>query len=103
LMEHAFKDLRKHSLPFKQFFQVEPHELPDAEVETFYRQGASMVYMLIENYGKNAFLTFMDRYAATGDIDRSLAAAYPTLPSVEALGAVWGLFFQQTDSVGVTK
>jgi len=103
LMEHAFKDLRKHALPFQQFFQVEPHHLPDAEVSTFYMQGASMVYMLIENYGKEPFLLFMNRYASTGDINRSLAATYPTLPSVEALGAVWGLFFQQAESASLTK
>lgn len=96
LMEHEFKDLGKQALPFKEFFQVEPHQLPDDQVGTFYRQGASMVYMLIENYGKASFLAFMRYYAATGNVDRSLAAAYPTLPSVEALGAVWGLFFQQS-------
>jgi hypothetical protein len=59
-----------------------------------------MVYMLIEMYGKEAFLKFMHHYAITGDIDRSLAASYPTLPSVDALGSVWGLFFQRAEGAG---
>lgn len=96
LMQHSFKGLGKHYLPFQRFFDTDPHSLnSDEEVSLFYRQGFSVVYMLIENYGHKEFLAFLDAYHQhDGDVSAALHETYPTIQNLAALGAVWGLFFE---------
>jgi hypothetical protein len=100
LQEHEFSNLRGHFIPFGQFFSIEPHQLSrDEDVGVFYEQGSSVVYLLIEEYGREGFLKFMKTYAEGSSVDRALAMTYPTLPNLEALAAVWGLFFNDAATV----
>jgi hypothetical protein len=100
LQEHEFSRLRGHFIPFNRFFTMEPHELAAADdVEVFYEQGSSVVYLLIEEYGRDSFLKFMKVYAGGASVDRALASAYPSLPDLNALAAVWGLFFNDAATV----
>ncbi len=94
LQERYFQGLRGRALPFGRFFTQDPHALPSNEVATFYRQGFSVVYMLVEDYGRGPFLAFLRAYARDGgDADRALASTYPTIPDTAALAAVWGVFY----------
>lgn len=94
LMGHRFKGLREKALPFKLFFKTDPHDIVSSEqVEVFYQQGFSIVYMLQEHFGRESFLAFLKVYGAGQNMDLALKRAYPTIPDVEALSAVWGLFF----------
>jgi hypothetical protein len=100
LQEHEFSKLRGHFIPFKQFFSIEPHQLHrDEDVGIFYEQGSSVVYLLLEEYGRDNFLKFLDSYAQGVDVDKALASAYPSLPDLNALAAVWGLFFNDAATV----
>lgn len=95
LQRNMFASLRTQALPFGAFFQMDPHQLDsDDKVALFYRQGFSVVAMLVDQYGRDAFLDFLRHYAATGRVDQSLAKAYPSLQDVDALSAVWGLFYR---------
>ncbi|MGH7442264.1 MAG: hypothetical protein ACREKE_06275, partial [bacterium] len=98
LQDHFFRGLRAQALPFDRFFSVEPRSLPDAQVATFYRQGFSVVYLLVEDYGRGPFLVFLKALSGGGDVNRALAEAYPTIPNVASLAAVWGLFYPKTDA-----
>jgi hypothetical protein len=100
LQEHEFNRLRGHFIPFRQFFSIEPHELNrDEDVGVFYDQGSSVVYLLIEEYGRDSFLKFMKTYASGTSVDKALAVNYPSLPDLDALAAVWGLFFNDEATV----
>lgn len=95
LSEHAFANLSQRSLPFGNFFDVDPYQIksPD-DVATFYRQGFSIVFLLVEHYGRKDFLRFLDNYrAANGNATAALAATYPTIQNTSELAAVWGLFY----------
>lgn len=95
LNRHRFQSLSAQALPFDRFFAIDPHSLARTEdVQTFYRQGFSLVFMLIEHYGEESFLRFMDAYRRSdGQVTRALAEAYPSIRSTEDLAAVWGLFY----------
>jgi hypothetical protein len=93
LQNNYFASLRSTALPFDVFFRTDPHVLPDAEVATFYQQGFSVVYLLIEDYGREPFLKFLRSYAARKDVNAALAGAFPTIPDINALAAVWTLFY----------
>jgi hypothetical protein len=93
LQDNYFRSLRVRALPFDSFFKTDPHQLPDAEVATFYTQGFSVVYLLIEDYGRGPFLKFLRECAAHKGIDAALAAAFPTIPNIGALASVWSLFY----------
>ena len=93
LQNNYFASLRSTALPFDLFFKTDPHFLPDAEVGTFYQQGFSVVYLLIEDYGREPFLKFLRVYAAHKDINAAMAGAFPTIPDIKALAAVWALFY----------
>jgi hypothetical protein len=93
LQDNYFASLRSTALPFDVFFRTDPHFLPDAEVGTFYQQGFSVVYLLIEDYGRGPFLKFLRAYAGHKDINAALAGAFPTIPNIGALAAVWTLFY----------
>jgi hypothetical protein len=95
LGEHVFAKLAQRNLPFGTFFDVDPHEIKDSnDVEIFYRQGFSIVFLLVEHYGRKDFLRFLDNYrAANGSATAALAATYPTIQNIDELAAVWGLFY----------
>jgi hypothetical protein len=95
LDEHVFSSLAGKALPFADFFRMDPHRLSDPQqVALFYRQGFSVVFMLLENYGKEHFLKFLRAYRSYGrDVDRALASVYPTIQNMDDLSAVWGLFY----------
>jgi hypothetical protein len=100
LQEKEFSNLKGHFIPFKRFFELEPHQLDKEEdVGTFYEQGSSVVYLLIEEYGRDSFLKFLQTYSSGASVDRALAATYPSLPDLDALAAVWGLFFNDAATV----
>lgn len=94
LRRNRFQGLAGRSMPFDRFFSTDPHALADVEdVKTFYRQGFSVVFMLVEHYGRKDFLRFLDAYRRRGDAALALADAYPSIQGLEDLAAVWGLFF----------
>jgi aminopeptidase N len=95
LDEHVFKQLEGQTIPFDRFFQVDPHRISNTqEVATFYRQGFSVVFMLIEHYGQEQFLTFLRAYRrGDRDVAKALAEAYPTIQNTEGLASVWSLFY----------
>jgi hypothetical protein len=93
LQDNYFAGLRDRALPFDLFFRTDPHALPDADVATFYQQGFSVVYLLIEDYGREPFLKFLREYGAGKDVNAALAASFPTIPNIRALAAVWSLFY----------
>jgi hypothetical protein len=100
LQEHEFSKLKGHFIPFGRFFEVEPHQLAqEQDVGIFYEQGSSVVYLLIEEYGRDSFLKFLKSYADGNGVDRALAMNYPSLPDLNALAAVWGLFFNDAATV----
>jgi hypothetical protein len=100
LQRHSFKGLAARALPFDQFFAIDPHSLSKTEdVVTFYRQGFSVVFLLVEHYGREAFLGFLDAYRLNGgDAARALAVAYPSIQGTSDLAAVWDLFFRLPES-----
>jgi hypothetical protein len=95
LSEHAFAKLAQRSLPFGDFFEIDPYEIKDPnDVGIFYRQGFSIVFLLVEHYGRKDFLRFLDNYRlANGNATAALAATYPTIQNTSELAAVWGLFY----------
>ena len=100
LQEHEFSKLRGHFIPFKEFFGLEPHQLAkEQDVAVFYEQGSSLVYLLIEQYGRERFLKFLQAYADGNPVERALAMNYSSLPDMDALAAVWGLFFDDAATV----
>lgn len=106
LQNTLFASLRSKALPFDLFFRTDPHQLPDDEVATFYQQGFSVVYLLIEDYGRDPFLKFLHQFTAHKDINAALADAFPTIPNINALAAVWSLFYpkavEATSAPGTT-
>lgn len=95
LQNRYFLSLRSRALPFDQFFKTDPHQLPAADVGTFYQQGFSVVYLLIEDYGREPFLKFLRDYNADKNVDAALAGAFPSIRNVGALATVWSLFYPQ--------
>jgi hypothetical protein len=95
LMNNYFVGLKNKALPFQAFLDDNPQLMGDTQqINTFYVQGFSIVYVLIEQYGRPAFLRFL-RVLATGKtLADSLAACYPTIRSAGDLGAVWDLFMR---------
>lgn len=95
LDEHRFAKLATRSIPFDCFFSIDPHTLKETEdVETFYRQGFSVVFMLVEHFGRADFLRFLNAYRdSNGNASVALAKAYPTIPDTDALASLWGLYF----------
>jgi hypothetical protein len=95
LKENVFKDLAKNPLPFELFLHHRPQELGTvADVHQFYNQGHSMVYVLIQYYGKDAFLKFLHNFSQTQDMNASFAGAYDTIHSLDDLHGIWTLFFR---------
>jgi hypothetical protein len=97
LRQKRFAKLAERSLPFDRYFLTDPHELKsDADVETFYRQGFSLVFLLVEHYGQKNFLRFLDAYREQrGNATKALAQVYPTIQDESELAAVWGLFYEK--------
>lgn len=95
LDKHRFKALAAKSIPFDHFFEIDPHDLKtDDEVRIFYRQGFSVVFMLVEHFGRADFLRFLNAYRdSAGNASIALAKVYPTIPDTEALAGLWGLYF----------
>lgn len=98
LQKNRFNGLADRSLPFDHFFQTDPHALGSSEdVRTFYRQGFSLVFLLVEHYGRKDFLRFLDAYRhKQGDATAALAAVYPSIQSTADLAAVWGLYYEKS-------
>ncbi len=92
LKANLFKSLLAKSLPFKKFVQSEPNRLALDDVRTFYQQGFSVVYVLIERFGKESFVNFLRYATQDGDLDRALKKAYPTIQGIEQLGGIWDLY-----------
>jgi hypothetical protein len=95
LQNRYFRSLRSRALPFDRFFQTDPHQLPEADVGTFYQQGFSVVYLLIEDYGREPFLKFLKDYNSNKSVDAALADAFPSIRNIGALATVWSLFYPQ--------
>jgi hypothetical protein len=95
LQNRRFAGLAQRSLPFSSFFLINPYQLKTPEeVGTFYTQGFSLVFMLVEHYGQKNFLRFLDAYREqNGDAAKALALTYPTIQNTDQLAAVWGLFY----------
>ena len=95
LMANEFNRLKQKSLPFGIFLLDDPQQMKDtASIETFYTQGFSIVYVLIEEYGKEPFLRFLHYLGAGKPLAQSLQAAYPTIRNATELQAVWSLFMR---------
>jgi hypothetical protein len=95
LKENVFKGLRQRQLPFRLFLNQRPSELIETkDVELFYRQGFSIVFVMAEFYGKKEFITFLRNLARTREINKALICSYETIPNVQALEAVWQLFMK---------
>jgi hypothetical protein len=93
--ENLFKNITLTPLPFDLFLNSRPQELATtAEVYQFYNQGHSMVFVLIQYYGKDAFLNFLHNYSRTKDMNASLSAAYDTIHSMDDLHGIWTLFMK---------
>jgi len=95
LQDHYFQGLRSKAMPFSSFFNTDPRLLPADDVATFYQQGFSVVYVLIEDYGREPFLKFLRECSDRKNVDTALASSFPTIPNIDALSAVWGLFFMR--------
>jgi hypothetical protein len=93
LQERYFSDLKRRYLPFDAFFTLDPRRLSPSDVEVFYPQGFSIVYVLIEDYGRESFMKFVRAYNSGVGVDRALSAAFPTIRDRKALAAVWELFY----------
>jgi hypothetical protein len=102
LQDNYFAGLRSRALPFDLFFRTDPHLLPEADVATFYQQGFSVVYLLIEDYGREPFLRFLREYGVGKDVNAALAASFPTIPDIGALAAVWSLFYPRRAPAAAT-
>ena len=95
LLANHFNKLKEKSLPFDIFLSDDPHHLKDEDsIHTFYTQGFSIVYVLIEEYGKDDFLRFLRYFGAGKPLAASLQAAYPTIRNATELQAVWTLFMR---------
>ena len=95
LMEKHFASLKKKALPFENFLTESPRDMKDTErISTFYVQGFSIVYVLIEQYGRDDFLHFLRVFGAGKPLAQALATAYPTIRDAPALQAVWELFMR---------
>ncbi len=96
LMENEFKDIGKNPLPFTMFLAENPQRNMETErIIRFYRQGHSIVNVLVEYYGRELFLRFVRNYGRTGDLNGALIQAYPTLQNgLLDLRAIWDLFMR---------
>jgi hypothetical protein len=95
IKENVFRDIAKAPLPFELFLHHRPQELENVEqVSQFYNQGHSMVYVLIQYYGKDSFLKFLHNFSRSQDMNASFAGAYDSIHSLDDLQAIWSLFFK---------
>ena len=95
LKEQAFRGIADHPLPFEIFLHDRPQSLSSvADVDKFYMQGLSMVYVLIRFYGKDPFLKFVHTFGMTQDMNQALSASYDSIHSLDDLYGVWSLFMK---------
>jgi hypothetical protein len=93
--EKLFDEVAKKPLPFQLFLHESPRDLPDVnDVGQFYTQGHSMVFVLIQYYGKDAFMKYLRNVSRTRDLDQSFAGAYDTILKLDDLRAIWNLFMK---------
>jgi hypothetical protein len=92
LKANMFKQLLEKSLPFKTFVMSHPNGMSSDDVKTFYLQGFSVVYVLIERYGKESFVNFLRYASQDGDLDKALRKAYPSIQGIQQLGGIWDLY-----------
>jgi hypothetical protein len=95
LKENIFEHLKKHALPFEAFLAEDPRIMHDeSRIEDFYTQGFSIVYMLIEYYGREPFLRFLRVFGAGKSLPEALSAAYPAIKDSADLEADWERFMR---------
>lgn len=95
LQANHFNKLKEKSLPFEVFLADSPQTMKDtAAINLFYTQGFSIVYVLIEDYGKEDFLRFLRYFGSGKSLAASLQLAYPTIRNATELQAVWNLFMR---------
>jgi hypothetical protein len=93
--ENIFKDIARKPLSFELFLHHRPQELSSvADVTQFYNQGHSMVYVLIQYYGKDSFLKFLHNFSMTQDMNASFAGAYDSIHNLDDLHGIWTLFYR---------
>ncbi len=94
LEANVFKELEKRHYPFELFWSANPQALHGQvdDIQLFYTQGFSLVFTLVEHFGRERFLRFLREYYLLHDLGKALAKSYPQIQSAEDLRGIWLLY-----------